>query len=96
MAGKATPPNEQIEVHVFSVSNKGSLVILGQASGAIELERGSHPDLSRVKAGTEVTIEISVANKRKLDAGNTVRGKFIGIKQQEAVSAPRGSDGQNS
>ena len=92
---KATP-SEQIEVHVFSVSNKGSLVVLGLASGAIEVERGSHADLTKVRSGAQVIVEVSVANKTKLEAGNTVRGKFVGIKQQEAPAAPRGSDGHNS
>lgn len=91
---KATP--EQIDVLVSSVSNKGSFVILGLTTGAIEVERGSHADLQKIRAGVEVTIELSVANKEKLKAGNTVRGTFIGVKQQAETPAPRGSDGHNS
>lgn len=92
---KATPP-EQMEVFVAGVSTKANFVVLGLTSGAVEVERGSHEDLAKVKSGTEVIIEVTAAAKKKLDTGNTVRGKLIGIKVQEQVPAPRGSDGHNS
>lgn len=88
---------EQIEVVVTSVSSKGNLITLGCASGAIEVVRGGAPaDLTKVQVNTAVIVEVTSANKKKFEAGNTVSGTFVSIKVEPAPAAPRGSDSKNS
>jgi len=88
---------EQLEVAVSSVASKGNITTLGLASGAIEVNRGGAPtDLSKVRAGNTIVVEVTSVNLERLQAGNTVSGKFIRIKAQKSSAAPRGSDSRNS
>lgn len=81
---------------VTSVTTRGDLVLLGLPSGQVEIEKGSHADLPKVKAGTTVEVNVNKKNQQRLHAGNAVAGTFIGIVVTPASTMPRTSDSNNS
>ena len=92
----AAPKRETIQIEVTSVAAKGDLVTFGLSVGGIEVQRASHPDIKKVRAGTCVEVEINSKDRKKLDSGNVISGSFVGIKMEQATAVPRVSDSKSS
>lgn len=93
----ATKPLESVTLEVLSVSARGDRIVLGMQKGSVEVEKGSHPDLKKLKAPVKINVSLSSSNKTKLGKGETVDGKFEGVfVEPTPVAAPRSSDSRGS